>query len=218
MRDCTADFAAGQLTALIGRNGSGKTTLLRALAGLTGDYSGRILIGENPLGKGHAGRGRSVAFVGTARVRVAEMRVGELVALGRSPYTGLGGRLSADDRLIVERSLRLTGMEPLARRRLDSLSDGEAQRAMIARALAQATPVILLDEPTSFLDIPGRRRLAELLSSLAHDQGKCILFSTHELSLAAAYADNAVLLRDGRLQHLQPDEIEADEIFRDDRD
>ncbi len=116
------------------------------------------------------------------------------MALGRAPYTDWTGRLRAEDRALVARALELVGMAAFARKSLDRMSDGECQRVMIARALAQDTPVILLDEPTAFLDLPSRYELAMLLRRLAHEEGKCILFSTHDIDVALGFCDFAALI------------------------
>lgn len=189
--DASTSLPPAQLTALLGRNGTGKSTLLRTLAGLAPPRSGTITIGDKAL---NLPPSRLVAYVGTGRVRIPNMSCRDVVGLGRAPYTDWLGRLSPADSAAVDQALDQVGMTSFAFRPLDSLSDGEAQRVMIARALAQATPVILLDEPTSFLDIPARNDLCRLLRSLAHSQGKCILFSTHELTLAQHYADRLLLI------------------------
>lgn len=201
---------AGSLTALIGRNGSGKSTLLRALAGLSDRYSGRIAVSGNDIREVRAhDRARLLAFVGTSRVRANDMTVLQAVELGRSPYTGMFARLCEADRRIVAESLETVGMEAFAPRRLDTLSDGEFQRAMVARALAQQTPVLMLDEPTSFLDLPNRRGICRLLQRLAREKGKTVLFSTHELETAARFADRLALIDGGCLHVLPPEEMMA---------
>lgn len=185
----------GQLTALIGRNGSGKSTLLRAIAGLNRNYTGEIVLnGRETAGMSAAQMARNLAFVSTERTRIPNMRCHDVVAVGRAPYTDWIGRLNKEDREMVDRSLAAVGMEAYAERTLDRMSDGECQRVMIARALAQTTPVILLDEPTSFLDLPNRYELCTLLARLAHDEGKCILFSTHELDIAMSMCDSIALI------------------------
>lgn len=186
--DGACGLGAGTLTALVGRNGAGKSTLLRVLAGLDGKYAGRITIG------GTGEMSRRVAVVTTERVRIANMRCTDVVALGRAPYTGWTARLSATDRAAVSRALADVGMAGYADRSMDTLSDGECQRVMIARALTQDTPVVLLDEPTSFLDVPNRWQIVRLLARLAHEQGKCILFSTHEIDIAMRLADKIMLI------------------------
>ncbi len=204
----SARFEAGQLTALIGRNGTGKSTLLRAMAGLERPLGGEISICGEPIGSMPSDRlARRTAFVTTDKVRVANMRCEDLVALGRAPYTNWIGRLQDVDRRIVARSLSLVGMESFAGKCMDTLSDGECQRVMIARALAQQTPVILLDEPTAFLDMPNRYELCELLRRLAHDEGKTVLFSTHELDIATNCCDTIALIDTPQLIHLPVDEM-----------
>lgn len=207
------------LTALIGRNGAGKSTLLRALGGLNRNYSGSIKIDGADLRELMSrDMARMIAFVTTERVRVPGLTCTDVVALGRAPYTGWAGRLSEDDRNIVEDSLKAVGMGEYALRTMDRMSDGECQRVMIARALAQDTPVILLDEPTSFLDLPNRFELASLLGMLAHDRGKCVLFSTHELDIALHMADAIMLVDSPRLLNMPVREMVAaghiDRIFR----
>lgn len=203
LSDVTAEIPVGRLAALVGRNGAGKSTLLRAIAGLTPARGGAILLDGKPVAKLPAGRLATIAaFVTTERVRISNLRCRDVVALGRAPYTDWIGRMEPDDARIVDRSLHLVGMEDYADRTMDRMSDGECQRVMIARALAQDTPVILLDEPTSFLDLPNRYELCTLLGRLAHDEGKCILFSTHELDIALTLCDSVALLDPPRLHHM----------------
>lgn len=191
IRDANADLRAGTVTALVGRNGSGKSTLLRAVGGLNTAYTGAIEVGEGQKARDIA---RQLSYVTTERVRITNLRCRDVVAMGRAPYTDWFGHLSSQDLKSVDESLEAVGMEGYAGRTMDRMSDGECQRIMIARALAQSTPVMLLDEPTSFLDLPNRYELAELLSRLAHEQGKCILFSTHELDIALGHCDNIMLI------------------------
>lgn len=194
-----AIFAPASLTALAGRNGSGKSTLLRAIAGLGKISAGEIIIDGKTRFASAVEKARSIAFVNTQRVRIANMKCRDLVGLGRAPYTDWAGRLGRRDREIVEAALDTVGMSAYADRTLDTMSDGECQRIMIARALAQDTPNILLDEPTSFLDLPNRYQLMELLGTLAHDRGKTILLSTHELDIALSTADTIALIDTPRL-------------------
>ncbi|MDE5843280.1 MAG: ABC transporter ATP-binding protein [Muribaculaceae bacterium] len=198
------NIPSGQLTALIGRNGTGKSTMLRALAGLNNAYSGDIYLNEKIESKSMTSieRARTIAFVNTQRTRISNMTCMELVGMGRAPYTDWIGNLSARDNQIVIESLDKIGMSDYASRTIDTLSDGECQRVMIARALAQDTPIIILDEPTSFLDLPSRYSLVDLLHRLAKESGKCILFSTHELDIALRKTDNILLLSDHKLSIL----------------
>ncbi len=198
-----AQFSKGELIALIGRNGSGKSTLLRAIAGLEPPQRGSITIDEKDiLHIKPLERASTVSFVTTERHRIAGLRVEDLVALGRAPYTNWVGRMQEIDRQIVESSLELVAMSHMARRSVEALSDGELQRVMIARALAQQTSVMLLDEPTAFLDMPSRYELIVLLTKLAHCEGKCIIFSTHELDIAQNYCDKIALIDGGQLSSL----------------
>lgn len=191
----TTRFEAGTLTALIGRNGAGKSTLLRALAGLEPLQAGTITIEGTPIAElDSAEAARRVAFVATDKVRIANLPCEDLVALGRAPYTNWIGRLQAVDREIVADALEKVGMSDFAHKTMDRMSDGECQRVMIARALAQQTPVILLDEPTAFLDMPNRYELCRLLQRLAHDEQKAIIFSTHELDIATKMCDTIALI------------------------
>lgn len=204
----SATIPAGSLTALLGRNGTGKSTLLRALAGLGSRRRGRVLLAGTALdGIDPLRLARTVAFVTTERVRIADLRCRDVVALGRAPYTDWIGRLQAGDAAAVERSLAAVGMAGYGDRTMESMSDGECQRVMIARALAQDTPIILLDEPTSFLDLPNRYELCSLLVRLAHDEGKCILFSTHELDIALTLCDSVALIDPPALHHLPTAEM-----------
>lgn len=193
--DINTAIKGHRLSALLGRNGTGKSTLLRAIAGLNHHYSGEIILNGHDVGGMTPGEmSRTLAFVSTERTRIPNLRCSEVVAVGRAPYTDWIGRLRPEDKEIVERSLAAVGMEGYANRTMDTMSDGECQRVMIARALAQTTPIILLDEPTSFLDLPNRYELCTLLSTLARDQGKCILFSTHELDIALTLCDDIALI------------------------
>ena len=206
----TTHFEAGTLTALIGRNGAGKSTLLRALAGLEPLQAGAITIGGTPIAElDGAEAARRVAFVATDKVRIANLPCEDLVALGRAPYTNWIGRLQDVDREIVADALAKVGMSDFARKTMDRMSDGECQRVMIARALAQQTPVILLDEPTAFLDMPNRYELCRLLQRLAHDEQKAIIFSTHELDIASKMCDSIALIDTPHLLHQSAAEMAA---------
>ena len=208
LENVDTDFRSSRLTALIGRNGSGKSTLLRALAGLNNHYSGEILLDRKNVRNMTPGEiARTLAFVATGRARIPNMRCEDVVAIGRAPYTNWIGRMQKEDREIVMEAIRSVGMSNYAQRTMDTMSDGECQRIMIARALAQDTPIILLDEPTSFLDMPNRYELVSLLRRLAHDQGKCIIFSTHELDIAMKMCDYIALVDNGTLHNLPPEEM-----------
>lgn len=202
LQDATARLHAGEFCALVGRNGTGKSTLLRALSGLGQIRQGTIEIAGCDISRMNVGQiARQVAFVSTQRIRVTNLKVSDVVSLGRAPYTGWFGRLSDKDAAIVDRALNDVGMSDFADKEMDSLSDGESQRVMIARALAQDTPVILLDEPTAFLDVPNRYEICLLLRTLAHEQNKTVLFSSHDISIVTRICDTAALIADRRLYH-----------------
>ena len=195
LQHASATIPAGELVALVGRNGTGKSTLLRAIAGLGERLGGEIRLDGHSLETLSPQQlATTVSFVTTERVRIPNLRCEDVVALGRAPYTNWIGRVQEQDKAIVERSLELVGMAAFAGKTMDRMSDGECQRIMIARALAQDTPVILLDEPTAFLDLPNRYELCLLLKKLAQEEGKCILFSTHDLDIALSLCDSIMLI------------------------
>ena len=200
--DCT--FRRGTLTALVGRNGAGKSTLLRVLAAIDAPKSGEVIVGGKPLHTlSTEDRARVISFVSTQRVRVANLLCRDVVAIGRAPYTNWMGSMQREDIDIVNSALASVGMSDFALRPIDTISDGECQRIMIARALAQQTPVILLDEPTAFLDIPTRFEICRLLAHLAHTQGKTIIFSTHDIDAALPVCDRVAVI-DNREITLHP--------------
>jgi iron complex transport system ATP-binding protein len=204
----TGEVAAGALTALVGRNGTGKSTLLRAIAGIGDYFAGSIeLCGRDLRSLSPADLATTIAFVTTDKVRIANLRCRDVVGLGRAPYTNWIGRMQAQDEEIVNEALASVGMSDYADKTMDRMSDGECQRIMIARALAQQTPIILLDEPTAFLDMPNRYELCSLLSRLAHDEKKCILFSTHELDIALELCDAVALISPPQVHILPTDEM-----------
>jgi iron complex transport system ATP-binding protein len=187
----------GELIALIGPNGCGKSTLIRTLSGLQQPLSGSVLWGgtsRNLREMSQFERSRMVSLVLTEQVKLGYATVRQLVSMGRHPYTTLSGKLSSEDVRIVESAMESVHLEHYAQRPISELSDGERQRVMIAKALAQDTPVILLDEPTSFLDLPNRIEIMLLLQTLAHNLHKCILLSTHEIDLAIRLADTLWLM------------------------
>ena len=216
LSDIETSFADGALTALIGRNGSGKSTLLKAICGLNNNYHGEILIEEvnirnlSPIQLSH-----KISFVHTQRPRISNMKCKDIVALGRTPYTGWSGKLNNKDKKIVMESLHMVGMSEYSDRRLDSLSDGECQKIMIARAIAQDTEIILLDEPTSFLDLPTRYDLVNLLKKLTIEKKKTIIYSTHELEIALKKSDFIALFDSPNLINLTVEQMKSsDHISR----
>ena len=196
-----ATLHSGRLTCLIGANGIGKSTLLRTLSAFQPPLRGEIFIdNESPIPLStltDKQLSRLIGVVLTEKPDVQNMTVFELVGLGRSPYTGFWGRLNEDDKEVVKESLRLVGIESLQDRLIQTLSDGERQKTMIAKALAQQTPVIYLDEPTAFLDYPSKVEMLTLLRHLARETGKTIFLSTHDMELALQIADELWLMTAG---------------------
>lgn len=186
---------AGHLVALLGQNGAGKSTLIRALTCAVKPMSGAIMLNGKPIdGISQRERSRAIGLVSTDRIQAGALTVTELVSLGRQPYTGLLGHLDHEDRGIVSQAIASVGIEGKAHRYMAQLSDGERQKAMIARALAQCTPIIILDEPTAFLDAASRIETMQLLASLAHDRRKAILLSTHDISRSLLLTDELWLI------------------------
>lgn len=193
--DIEASLYGGELTCLLGANGAGKSTLLRTLSASQPPVSGEIWIGEKRLAE-YADKelAKLVGIVLTERCDVENLTVEELVGMGRTPYTGFWGTLRKEDKQIVSEAIGQVGIAKLSGRMVQTLSDGERQKVMIAKALAQQTPIILLDEPTAFLDFSSKVEVMRLLRSLAHDLGKTVFLSTHDLELALQIADKLWLM------------------------
>jgi iron complex transport system ATP-binding protein len=205
----------GQLICLLGPNGAGKSTLIRTLAGIQMALSGSVSIGNKNLIKlKPQDRAKLLSMVLTERVRSGNLNVFSITALGRFPYTNWLGTLQSRDREVVQWAMQTTGTTHFAGRKFDELSDGEAQKVMLARALAQDTPVIILDEPTAHLDLPNRVSLMRLLHGLARETGKGILLSTHDLDLALQTADQIWLMNNqGALTKGAPEDLVLNGAF-----
>jgi len=176
------EICAGQLTCLMGLNGAGKSTLIKTLCGTIAPLSGKLDISGD------------IGLVLTERTNAGGLSVYDLVSLGRYKFTGIFGNLNEEDNAAVRNALEAVGISDMADAYISELSDGERQKAFIAKALAQECPIIILDEPTAFLDVRSRREVMNLLQSLAHNNSKTILLSTHDLDLALKYADKLMLL------------------------
>jgi iron complex transport system ATP-binding protein len=186
---------SGEFVSLLGPNGVGKSTLIRTLAGIDEPKGGEILLnGYRLLDMAPKERARRVSVVLTDSLPGTMLSVYSLVALGRHPYTGLAGRLSTDDRARVDWAIDTMGIQNLATRRFGEISDGEKQKALIARALAQEAKVLLLDEPTAFVDLPRRVEIVNILRELAHYQELAVLASSHDLELSLSCADKLWLM------------------------
>ncbi|WP_321279557.1 ABC transporter ATP-binding protein [Marinifilum fragile] len=190
-----AKMFAGELVCLLGENGTGKSTLIRTICGFQPALGGEsTLLGKDLLKLSEKELSKMAAVVLTDRVIVPNATVEELVGLGRSPYTGTFGILNDEDKEIVHTSIEKCGILHKKKERLSNLSDGEKQKAFIAKALAQDTQIIILDEPTAFLDMPARVEIMQLLRQIASNSGKSVLMSTHDLDLALQMADKLWLL------------------------
>lgn len=187
------------LIALAGVNGAGKTTLLKTITGLLPPKGGSVWYGEKQLHKlSPHDKALTVSIVLTEFPDDFYLRTDEVVAMGRYPYNNFWGRLSENDRSVVTRSMEWCGISHLSGRRFISLSDGEKQKTFIAKAIAQDTPLIVLDEPAAFLDYPGKLELMGLLRTLVHEAGKTVVFSSHDLELALRFADRMWLVAAGQ--------------------
>jgi iron complex transport system ATP-binding protein len=198
MQSASIGIPRGELVGLIGRNGVGKSTLLRCIAGLDQPKEGVIIVENQPINELNAAqRAQIVSFVATEIIRINGLKVSDVVGFGRSPYTDWFGRMSHQDKQMVRESLEAVKMDSFADKTIDTLSDGERQRVMIARALAQNTPVVLLDEPTAFLDIPNKYKIVGLLQQLSKELNRSILYSTHDLDVAERYCDKLLIIDNG---------------------
>ena len=186
-----AELLPGELVCLVGRNGAGKSTLIRHI------------LREYPDPK-------VISVVLTDRIDVENMTVRDIVAMGRMPYTGFFGRLTDDDEEIVSEAIETLSLQEFSDRMINTLSDGERQKVMIAKALAQHTPYILLDEPTAFLDHPSKVSTMQLLSSLAHDHGKAILISTHDIEVSLPYCNKVWWMKDNSLLQIPAEKFSAE--------
>ena len=204
-----ASLDSGRMTCLIGPNGVGKSTLLRTLSAFQPPLEGKVYIHGKDLALLKEKKlARMVGVVLTAKPDVQNMTVEEMVGLGRSPYTGFWGTLTDDDKAVVDEAIDMVGIRPLASRMIQTLSDGERQKVMIAKALAQQTPVIFLDEPTAFLDYPSKVEMMQLLHRLSRTADKTIFLSTHDLELVLQIADTVWLMSEGgRLDTGTPHEL-----------
>ncbi|MBW4724337.1 ABC transporter ATP-binding protein [Prevotella melaninogenica] len=208
--DINLELRSGQLACLIGENGIGKSTLLKTLTGFLPKLKGSLLLGNRDIESfSQRELARQVSIVLTQKPDVQNLTIEEIIGLGRSPYTGFFGRLRAEDRKVVDDAIATMGIEKLRGRMIQTLSDGERQKVMIAKALAQETPIILLDEPTAFLDFPSKAETFQSLQRMAHERDKLILLSTHDLELAVRFADSLLEVKKGALQAVSASEVKA---------
>lgn len=209
-----ATLRQGELTCLLGSNGIGKSTLLRTLSAFQPKLGGRILMrGRDITEYTDRELSHEIGIVLTEKPDVRNLTVTEMVAMGRSPYTGFWGTLNDNDRQIVDSVIAQVGIDQLKDRMVHTLSDGERQKVMIAKVLAQQTPVIYLDEPTAFLDFPSKVESMQLLRRLAVEEQKTILLSTHDVELSLQVADCIWLMEPEALSVGTPHELAAQGVL-----
>jgi iron complex transport system ATP-binding protein len=198
----------GENIAVIGRNGIGKSTLLRTIGRLQKPLGGQIqIMGRDIRHYTRQEFARLISFVSTEIIRISNLRLLDLVAMGRYPYTGWTGKLDDNDHNIINDSIHLAGIDNLKYKSINEVSDGERQRAMIARALAQDTEIIILDEPTAFLDLPSKYEIIRLLNELSANKGKTIIFSSHDLSITLQETDKIWLMQNNKITEGAPEDL-----------
>lgn len=218
LQELSSTAKKGELIAVIGKNGAGKSTLLRTVAGLQQSLGGNILLeGKHLSDYSRIELAQKVGYISTEIIRAINMSVYDLVALGRFPYTDWTGRINRENHMLILNAIENSGMMPLCSRYIGELSDGERQRAMIARLLAQDTGLMVMDEPTAFLDIGSKYEILHLLHNLSRQSGKTIIFSTHDLHMAISQADKIWLLSNLNLVEGAPEDLmiqgDFDHIF-----
>jgi iron complex transport system ATP-binding protein len=210
----TASAKKGEIIAVIGRNGIGKSTLLRTLTGLQPSLDGNILYGgKNIKDFSRMELALKVGYISTESVKVSNMSVYDLVALGRFPHTNWIGKIDHENHKFISDSIEKTGMSALSGRFVAELSDGERQKAMIARILAQDTGIMIMDEPTAFLDVGSKYEIFHLMHMLSHKNEKTIIFSTHDLDMALSQSDKIWLILDDRLVEGAPEDLMIEREF-----
>ena len=204
----------GSLTAIVGRNGAGKSTLLRTLGHLQSPLAGNIYI-QHQLIQSYTppALATKISLVLTDAVVSKNMTVLELITLGRHPYTNWLGKLSIKDYAAINKSIAHLALEPLKNKKCFTLSDGQLQRVMIARALAQDTPIILLDEPTTHLDLYHKVQIIKLLKRIAYETKKTIVYTSHEIEMAIQVCDTMLLLNGAENPFGTPNELIAQKAF-----
>jgi iron complex transport system ATP-binding protein len=203
-----ASAGKGELVAVIGRNGIGKSTLLRTITGLQTSLGGEIFLdNKNIRAYSRTELARKVGYISTEIVKVSNMNVYDLVSLGRFPHTNWMGKIDQQNNEIINDSIEKTGMSAFRNRLISELSDGERQRAMIARILAQDTPVMVMDEPTAFLDIGNKFEIIHLMHLLSRERKKTIIFSTHDLHMAVSQSDKIWLILENKLIEGAPEDL-----------
>ncbi|TLX70834.1 ABC transporter ATP-binding protein [Labilibacter sediminis] len=215
-QDINVSVNKGEFVCLLGPNGAGKSTLIKTLSGFLKPLSGDICFGDIRLQDlTERQRAKRVSVVLTDKLQVQNLTVFELVSLGRTPYTGYFGKLTDHDKALVLRAIQEVGLGGFTHHYIDKMSDGERQKAMIAKALVQETPFIILDEPTAFLDLPAKIEIMQLLRKLSRESKRGILLSTHDLDMALQTADKIWLLAQGKsMQQGIPEDLVLSNDFK----
>lgn len=212
--DINLDLSAGKLITLIGANGVGKSTLLRTLTGIQKPLKGKVLLNGSDVHKMDlSDLAQNLSVVLTEKLPPSNLTVFEIVALGRQPYTNWLGHLTQEDLKKINDALELTQIKHLAERKHYQISDGQLQKVLAARALAQDTPLIVLDEPTTHLDLLHKAALFKLLKKLTHETQKCVLFSTHDIDLAIQLSDEMIVMTPDSVVQDTPCNLIAKGIF-----
>jgi len=213
-KDITIELQRSKLIALIGINGIGKSTLLRTITGIQKPLEGTIYLNEKNINQySPSDLSQQMSMVLTEKLPPSNLTVYELIALGRQPYTNWLGTLTAEDSIKINEAIRLTQIEHLTEKKHFEISDGQLQKVLIARALAQDTPLIILDEPTTHLDLLHKFTLLQLLQKLAFETEKCILFSTHDIDLAIQLCDEMIIMTPEKTVQGEPCQLIESGIF-----
>lgn len=207
-------FETGKLYSIVGANGIGKSTLLRTLSGIQKPISGTVLLKENTIQTVKPLQlSQTLSMVLTEKLPPSNLTCFELIALGRQPYTNWLGKLSDEDMNYINQAVQLTNTESFLHKKHYEISDGEMQKVLIARALAQNTPIIILDEPTTHLDLSNKVSVFKLLKKLSNETQKCILLSTHDIDLAIQLSDNMVLITHNEVIQDTPCNLISNNVF-----
>lgn len=212
--DINLSLKSGSLIGLVGGNGVGKSTLIRTLTGIQKPLSGKLVLQGIDINRYDSlALAKEISVVLTEKLPPSNLTVYELIALGRQPYTNWLGKLSAEDVEKIQEAITLTGVEDLVDKKHYEISDGQLQRVLIARAIAQDTPVIVLDEPTTHLDLLHKVSLFKLLKKLSVQTGKCIFFSTHDIDMAIQLADEMIVMTAEQVVQDQPCNLITQGVF-----
>jgi iron complex transport system ATP-binding protein len=213
-KNVNINLPSGKLIGLIGANGIGKSTLLKTITGILKPIEGQVFINEKPIEQFKSEElAKQLSIVLTEHLPPSNLSVYEIVALGRQPYTNWLGTLSTEDKSKIDEAIKLTEINSFQHKKHFEISDGQLQKTLIARALAQDTDLIILDEPTTHLDLVHKVTLLKLLQKLTHETGKTILYSTHDIDLAIQLCDEMIIITENKVHQNQPRQLIEEGIF-----